>query len=166
MNCLPPPPDYQERENASFYVPSGGVLHEEAVGGFIDVEEEPRPKANDRAGKGELREAELALRRRNESRCCLFSLSRSFFSMLLEERSRNRPAPSILADVVIEDDAADGSDTVDAMEKLNDERELVCVLLRENRLDVDDWRIWLVRWPAKISASKHNHFESPFEKKI
>ncbi len=141
MNCLPPPPDYQERENASFYVPSGGVLHEEAVGGFIDVEEEPRPKANDRAGKGELREAELALRRRNESRCCLFSLSRSFFSMLLEERSRNRPAPSILADVVIEDDAADGSDTVDAMEKLNDERELVCVLLRENRLDVDDWRI-------------------------
>ena len=112
------------------YTPSKAELS--AATGGLDTtdDEEPRPNpARDNEGNAEVRPIELELRRRNESRCCLFSLSRSFFSVLFMPRSRNRVAANILTGDI------DGVGGAVGREKLSDDS--ACDGLRENKLVVD-----------------------------
>lgn len=79
---------------------------------------------------------ELELNRRNESRCCLFSLSRNFFSALLALflLDRNRwPVVNILTGEMLLDDGLDADEPLGS-EKLRDDK-TACDEVRENKLD-------------------------------
>ena len=117
-------------------IPRTGVLVAVTTGLEGPEEDDPPPPrlnpASER-GKGEPRPTELELSRRNESRCCLFSLSRNFFSLLLTPPPplRNRlPVVSILTGEMVLLLEADVSE-----EKLREDN--VWLVLRENKFTPD-----------------------------
>lgn len=120
-----PPPFTVSLDEASSELtlkPSTGVLAPVTTGldGPDEEAEPPRLKpARERLGKGEPRPTELELSRRNESRCCLFSLSRNFFSLLLTPVRKRFPVLSILTGEM--PFPPDGDDPPVSEEKLSDD---------------------------------------------